>query len=38
MNMMKRMTAGLLILMGFVESWKEKRLLKQKGDARHGQA
>ena len=30
--------AGLLILMGFVESWKEKWLLKQKGDARHGQA
>ena len=30
--------AGLLILMGFIESWKEKRLHKQKDRARHGQA
>ena len=30
--------AGLRILMGFMGGWKEKRLLKQKGDARHGQA
>ena len=30
--------AGLLILLGFAEGWKEKSLLKKKGDARHGQA
>ena len=30
--------AGLLILLGFAESWKEKRLRKQKDDARHGEA
>ena len=30
--------AGLLILLGFVENWKEKRLQKQKDDARHGEA
>ena len=30
--------AGHLILMGFIESWKEKRLHKQKDRARHGQA
>ena len=30
--------AGLLIVMGIVESWKEQRLKNRKGDARHGQA
>ena len=30
--------AGLLIVMGVVESWKEQRLKNRKGDARHGQA
>ena len=30
--------AGLLILLGFAESWKEKGLRKQKDDARHGEA
>ena len=30
--------AGLLIMMGFAESWREKRLHKQKDRARHGQA
>lgn len=30
--------AGLLLVVGFVEGGKEKRLLKRKGDAHHGQA
>ena len=30
--------AGLLIVMGIVEGWKEQRLKNRKGDARHGQA
>ena len=30
--------AGLLILSGFAESWKERQLLKRKGEARHDQA